>query len=670
MTDAQRLIFKTRLNEFFNIIEQEIEGKKIENTGSIDLWAKNLCDRYRNLKKGVNPRHFLAKEHIETLTKKLDEKGITIDEFVETRGKREKIIEILKSKKQNNSKEDTISKTLEEYSIEELKNIQAKYDEEIVSLNQKHTQKYKNLYSLSDTKYEEIGKRLDTAKKSRKRINEIIEKKLKEQENVSGKQLELVDNSALEQENVEIIEIPEIEEKKPAESKQKTRKQKTASEKITELMKEEAEKDKTIRELKSEIENYEKTKQDVNSKYQEIYERRISRKEEQLEQEYAEKYQTTKEKYIKQLEDQKKKFEAYKQEQERQKITSENQNKNAIDLQKQEIVKMLCTKDDISLADIRKQLENKNIKTDGIEDTIIKLKNEIPGIVKSISQDGTIFTYSIKNNATKQLEDYKKWDFSPKISTVYDGEVSFIVRSDLHLNMNSSEDTIKKILSPSMDYCAKNGNIPIIDLGDLAETMKEMKYISWKNMDKEAIKQAYKFYRNYAKAISTAKEIDHYTLLGNHDEHPFNAGVDPLAMLLEYSDNFKTLGIASGSFEIGNEKIAVYHDTSWQNIIKYSDCPKQERDVIIYDYLCDEVKKIAQDYIYSLIGHYHFGAHNPEQNFTVVKNGIDNQLLFTAQVKEGHVEKMFATELIPYGQKLIKSNYQIEIYNRGRSITK
>ncbi len=236
MTDAQRKIFNENLENFFKLINQEIKGETVENTEAIDLWSKNVSDRYRNLKIGKNPKHQLSQEHIETLKRKLEKEGLTLSEFEQSHGRRSNIINLLKEKQQNSNtqnnndnKEDKISKSLETYSIEELKQIQAKYDEEIVSLNQKHTQKYKKLYSLSDAQYEEIGKKLDLTKKTRKKINDIIEQKLKKQEEATETKL---DDETNEEENIEIIEISEIKETaKNVENTQKRRKQKMQTKK-------------------------------------------------------------------------------------------------------------------------------------------------------------------------------------------------------------------------------------------------------------------------------------------------------------------------------------------------------------------------------------------------------------------------------------------------------
>ena len=651
MTDAQRLIFKTNLDKFFNIIEQEIEGKKIENTESIDLWAKNICDRYRHIKRGVNPKHQLPQEHIETLTKKLQEKEMTLDEFEQTHGRREQIIEILKSKKQNKS-------NIENHSIEELKKLQEQYDKEIVSLEKKHSPRYKKLYSLSDEEYKEIEEKINLAKTTRKRINDIIERKTKE-------------------ENIEIIEIPEEEKQKNVETTQ-TRKQKRYNEKITELMKENSEKDTEIEELKKKLDDQQQSRQTEIQAYQENCEKILVEKKQELEQKYQEELERrtslTEIKYKRevkdlktQLETQTKVFENYKkhqaQEIERQRRELTNQLKETKERQQQVIVELLCSESDISLETIKYHLENKNIPVEGLENNLKELRNMIPGITRVIKDEETP-SYSLRIDALKQLKQYKKDDIiSPRISNIQDGKIEFIVRSDLHLEMINSEDTLKRRLEPLMNFCVKRNNIPIIDLGDLAETLIGIKYESWKEFDKNTAKLAYKFYKNYAKAIASAPEIMHYTLLGNHDEHPYLVGIDPLEILYEYSDNFKSLGVSKGSFRVGNDKIGVFHDKQWQNMTFYKDYAKEERDEYIYDYLCEEAHTIAKEYIYSLFGHYHFGMHNIEKRFSVINNGLENSLLFTAELKDGHVEKMFVTEVG-------KRDYKIEIYNRGNQYKK
>lgn len=691
MTDAQRIKFEENINKFFNEISKELNGETVEENKQLDTWAINLYSRYVYTIKGTNKNQNLPQFHVEMLIKKLEEYGLTIDEFVETKGKRNRIINLLKEKQANKPTENETTSTvnLENYSIEELKKMQDEIAKEIVSLNQKHTQKYKKLYSLSDKKYEEIGKRLEIAKKSRRRINEVIENKIKETEKELNMQLELAE----EPESIEIIEIsevaelPELQEQpkivimpedKTAEPVKKTRKQKNANEKITELMKENEEKTAELEKLKQELQELQQTKQSEILKYQGDYERRLAERTAELKEEYKSDFERKTAMFEiennrklkeanEKLEQQKQALENYKIQKEkdldRQRRIQINEEKQTKERQQQIIVKLLCSSEDVSLETIKNCLENEKIPTEGLEKNLKELRLMIPGITRVLATGEDAPAYSLRTDAMKRLEEYKKDIVYPRISNVRDGKVEFIVRTDLHLDMTNSEDTLKTKLETYFNYSAAHGNIPIIDLGDLAETLAVIKHKDWKNFDKEAAKLSYKFYKNYAKAIASAPETKHYTLLGNHDEHPYLVGVDPIEILSEYSDNFEPLGVSKGSFRIGNDKIGVFHDKEWQNIVSFREYSKTERDEIIYDYLCDEIEEIANNYIYSLIGHYHFGAHNIEKRFSVINNGLASGLIFTAEVSDGHVERMFVTEL---GNR----NYQIEIYNRGNQYRK
>ena len=656
MTDSQRIMFKTNLDNYFKTVKQEIKGKKIKDSEKINLWAKNVCDRYKHTKRGVNPRHHLPQEHIDVLTRKLTEEGLTIDEFIEVGGKINKVADLVKEKQTKEEK-------FENYSIEELNKIQEENSKEIASLNQKYTQKNKKLYSLSDAEFEEIGKKLGNLKKTRKEINEIIKNKSQE--------LDI----KLDSEGIEIIEISEENEVKPT---TKVRKQTKANERITELMKDNEEKTTELERLKNELEQIKQAKQDEILKYQGDYERRLAERTEELEEKYntelirkTSMFELESNRKVKEanekLEQQKQAFENYKinreKELDRQRRIQANLEKQTKERQQQMIVKLLCSADDVSLDAIRNCLEKEKIGAEGLENNLKELRHMIPGITRVLTneEDGT--AYSLRTDAIKRLEEYKKDIVCPRISYVHDGKVEFVVRSDLHLDMTNSEDTIKNKLEMYFNYSAAHGNIPIVDLGDLAETLAGIKHKEWKKFNKEAAKLSYKFYKNYARAIASAPEIKHYTLLGNHDEHPYLVGVDPIEILSEYSDNFRTLGVSKGSFKIGNDKIGVFHDKNRQNIVAFSEYKKEERDRIIYDYVCDEVEKIASNYIYSLFGHYHFGTHNIEKHFSIINNGLGSGLVFTAEVKDGHVERMFITELSC-------KNYKTEIYNRGNQYRK
>lgn len=630
MNDIQRESFIKNVAEVFETIKKQINGEKIEELKKIETWNRNIYTGYRYAKTGENNKYALSQERIELLKQKLEEENITLEEYESTKGNIKKLAKIKQDKN---------------YSIEDLKKMREELDKVINDLKQKQTQKYKQFYKPTEKEIEDNKKNLETCQIKRNQINKMIEnleqkdetENLKPQhENYNKKVQDLIEKT--KEQEVEIIEL---------EDKVKT--------------------------LEANNLNIQERYYKKNKEQTEQLKKEYKEQTEQLEREYKEKLNSQKEqlegKARREIDNLKLQLDASEKDRqanlEKLKTQFQKQQQENKEKQKEIIVKLLCTNDDICLNEIKEELEKENVNTEGFINTLKELQSEIPGIIKCINEVGDQFLYSIKGNALNQLHEYKKWLINTKISNLKEGQVNFIVKSDMHLNMTSSEYTIERLLYPYMDYCTKNGNIPIIDLGDMAETIKGIKYISWKEFDKNAIKLAYKFYKSYAKAISTAPQIINYGLLGNHDEHPYIAGIDPLQILFDYASNFRTLGVSSGSFEIGNDKIGVFHDKEWQNIISYKDYKKDERDRFIYEYLCKEINQISSQYTYSLIGHYHFGKNNPEKNFSVINNGIDNPLLFTAILKDGNIEKMYVSELNNNGIKLIKSSYETEVYNRN-----
>ena len=629
MTDSQRIFFNEKLNELFNAIEKEMNGEKIENKEKIESWGRNLYTRYKYAITNTNPKYALAQEHMEVFKQKLKEQNITEKEFEKSLGSI-KNLAIIKKEKQ----------TKKEYTIEELKNRRSELDKIINDLKQKQTSKYKQLYKPTQEETNKIEKDLEKYSVERRQINEMIDKK----------------NEKTNKQNIDDKEI---------------KKKQAYNEKINNLMQKIYDQGNEIKELEDTIAYLKKQENKWNSKYQQKYEKKLLEETKKLKEEYETKIknenQIVESKNIKQLQETIKKLEDEKQslekEIERLKSLLKLETKKTNERQKEIILKLMCSKDDITLDEIRSALEKNRIPFDGFKDTLNELKSEIPGLNKRITPDGRQFSYSITTPATTELDEYKKCIVSPSICSLIDGEIKFIVRSDTHLNIKSSEDTLNRFLYPYMEYCSKNGNIPVIDLGDISETIRYTNIENWKNMDKETIKYAYQFYKNYAKVISNAPEIENYILLGNHDEHPFWVGVDPLQIMKDYSDNIISLGVSKGEFRISNDKIAVYHDKEWQNIVSYKEYSKSERDSIIYDFLCEKMQELSKDYTYSLIGHYHFGKINPDQNFAVINNGIGNPLLITAIIKNGRIEKMYMSELNNNGKILVKSNYETEIYN-------
>ena len=224
-----------------------------------------------------------------------------------------------------------------------------------------------------------------------------------------------------------------------------------------------------------------------------------------------------------------------------------------------------------------------------------------------------------------------------------------------------SKLTMKGAFEPLFEYSSSNGKIPIVDLGDFVETTRRITYQKWQRMDKEAIELSYNFFENYAKVISESK-IKHFQLIGNHEQHAYLVGIDPVEIMNNNADNITLLGIDKGAFMLGYNKVGVFHGIE---TIPFNS--KQDLPEIIGQTIGEELKKIAKGYIYSLVSHYHFGIHNPTNGYSLIDNTHDDLLLFTAELEDGEVKRMFVQGLHPNGERTSfkKDAYRIEIYNSG-----
>lgn len=573
----------------------------------LDKWGVVLYSRFRYSYNGSSNSARLSDEHMAVLRNMLTDRNITEDEYMSVRGNTLKLVQLINSKKS--------------LSLDELKSLREKLDSKINALKQKHSTRYKKLYNMSDEEYKKIEDELSILNEKRKKINSLIEGFSSNESNVPLKEVK--------------------------------------HDRISELLKINENLQSRVNELEKDKKDFSLEESKLRHEYYEKYRNLLLEKEKQVVDEYNSK-----------LEDEKKKIEAvYKAKADRfeKDVKSTYSNlKNDREIIKSEIVNMLCSKNSVSINDIYSKFSNKDRQF--ILSVLRELRVEIPGISSIV--DGSSMAYSICHDSCDRLSDYGNLE-SPILFGGNNGVFSFIVRSDLHLNMNSSKDDIKRIFYPYMNFCSSKGNMPIVDLGDLADTRKNLVLKDWQNLNRDAIKQSYNFFRNYAKVLSGAPDVNHYTLFGNHDEHPFMAGVDPIEIIYGYTNNFNLLGVSSGSFKIGKDSIGVFHDKSWQNVISSIDEPdRYKRNLYIYNYLCKEIGNIASDYVYSLIGHYHFGKINPNERFAVINNGIESSLLFTASVINGSIDKMFVSELYVDNGCVRKSLYDYEIYNKEKSFIK
>ena len=320
-------------------------------------------------------------------------------------------------------------------------------------------------------------------------------------------------------------------------------------------------------------------------------------------------------------------------------------------IQKQHLLNLFCTNENITLQEIKDSFASSNLPVENLLNVLNELRNEIPGITRVINEDGNTQSYSIIASATNRRDALKRNKVCPRISNIFTGIIEFVVIADLHADLASTEDDLKRRLDPLHKFCTIRNNLPIINLGDNADTLKKISRINWENRDKEAINLSYNFYSNYSKAIESASNIMHYELFGNHDQHPYLVGVDSLEIMNLYANNIIFLGIEEGSFMLGNDKLGVFHKDFNRNIYPFDEAVNIG------------LSNIANEYIYSLIGHYHVGIHRPFQKFSLIDNHFP--LLFTVKIEDGIVKTIGVKEIGDYNKNgnLSCDVYQTEIYN-------
>jgi hypothetical protein len=653
MREKNIQIFNTNLEKYIKLINGTMEETELEDIKKFDLWIKNLYGRYAYAKSGDHKGYQLAQEHMDKLLETLNNLDITEEEYKNAKGNRKKLNDIYKMKHNVNNNQKTQNINYDAMTLEELEEKIDKNIGQIIDLKKKETERYKQLYGNPSETLEEIHNQIKKLKEENKKICNVINKK-KEQ----IKQPNEIDitrpKSSYQQRMISLIEEND-----------------TLEQQIEELKQEKAEYENRIKEIRG---NYENRLNGNKDKLEKEYQKKLETQTEKIAAEYDKKSYEETEKHSRILEEERKKYNEIIQKQQNQ---SENnlrklqnqfkedkkQEKEELEDIKIQIIRLIKQKGKITIDEIVDSINSNKPKDEKIKkakEALNTLRILIPGI-KRTTKNGEL-AFEKQKSAHSELDKYKNLELYPSIYNDYNGEVKFIVRSDLHININSKESDIKRLFHPYLNYCSINNNIPIIDLGDVIDGT--VKFQKCKKNDIEHIESAYTFYKNYAKAINEAPKIKHYMLLGNHDAYAYQTGIDPQEIINEYSCNIENLGLDKGAFEIANDKICVYHAKLPSKKIVNAKTP-QEKDEIIYNSICQEIDEITKDYIYSLIGHFHIAMNNPLMRFSTIGNGIDNSLLFEAEINHGHVEKMFVQELIMTNDNRIRpSSYKTEIYNR------
>ena len=497
-----------------------------------------------------------------------------------------------------------------EDSKEEIDTLLNELEEEIISLESKITKRNRSLYKLTDEACKEIEKQINELKEKRKELNE----KLKAMES--------------KEENIE-------------------KESQAANKKIEELIISNKEKDAEIINLKNEIAKQREERAFYSNKYREEFEKKFEIYSREKDEEVAEKVKDEVRKHNNKV------------------MIRDEENKH---IQKKHIRNLLLTENIVSLDDIKFKLKTAGVSTSKIDIAINELRNEIPGIVRVLNQDGKLECFSLSANATNRLDALKNIKVCPRISNVMTGTIKYIIRADLHISLNSTEDDIKKILEPYFEYSTVNKNLPILDLGDVPDTLETIERSKWVSGNKEAAKLVYDFFKNYTKIIATVPSIKHYQQTGNHDDHAFLVGIDPLEIMATNSTNIISLGVEKGAYMIGNDKIGVFHGI---NNISHMHRRSIEK---FRENLCkaidEELPQITSDEIYSFISHYHTGMHKPLQHYSLVSN--NEPLLITTEVEDGTITKMYVQKLLlsKTENTFVIDSYPIEIYNSGYQYTK
>ena len=252
--------------------------------------------------------------------------------------------------------------------------------------------------------------------------------------------------------------------------KEEPKESEAATKKIEELLAQKRKQDDEIASLKEEVAKYKEERAYLSSKYRSEYEKKLEVHSKELEEKFEEKLKDETEKQVRK---------------------SQQKAEETKQLQKKHIRKLLLTESVVSLDDMKFKLKTVGVSASRLEIALNELRNEIPGIVRVFNKDGILDLYSVSGSATNRLEALKAIEVCPKISNVMNGQVKFIIRADLHKSLKCTESDMKKALEPFQEYSTLNKNIPIVDLGDVPDTLEEIEYKRWVLGDKEAAEQIY-----------------------------------------------------------------------------------------------------------------------------------------------------------------------------------
>ncbi|MBP3920031.1 MAG: hypothetical protein J6D28_00530 [Bacilli bacterium] len=597
MTDTQKQRKIQELNEWFKLLNENTIEELIEKFGEEELndkrnkFYQNIYYRYKIKGENRNSNKAMGADSAKLLEDVITSFGLSIEEFLNSKGNFEKIIELLNKNKSN----------LKKMTLEELEKLKETKISEKKALTKYTTERGKALYKLSDELIKENKEKIAELSTEIASISKEINMRISESE------IEIIDCN-----EIEIIDCSEFE-------LDKYKKQTDALKELHQL----------------EVKKFEDKLKTISSENKSL-------------QEENETLKTRISDYIELLKEQKNKL-----------LEQNEQTKKQL---KEEIIELLLTKPILTYKSIQSSLST-HIELEYLKSIMLEVKEEIPGLWERILPDGKNSYFTLGNNNRSIIDNYSRYLTELNLlgqAPIKNRTLKFIVRSDLHLDMKYTQDDMKQLFEPYFNFSAENENASIIDLGDIADTYKYYDFNDYKNASIETIKLSYNFFKNYAESISTSKDTLQYTLIGNHDIHPFYAGINPIKLMQNYSDNFRYIGTLSGSLKIKNLKIGLFHGiTPDAKYALYNSASFDTQD------FRNKLNKLSEQYDMMLIGHYHRGKIYTANNAIIVRNGIKNSILLTVNIENNEVESVCADLMFLSQSGKLCSCYQAEIYNKN-----
>ena len=588
VTDKQKELFNGKLGVILDIEHNNISE---ENRKKHIKWLQNVYYKYL---KGTLPE-----EHKKDLEDNLQERNITKEEFLETKGNLDMFVELYKSKE-----------TSEEPKQETLEELEALYNEvndSITKLEKQHTPRQKAFRHKTDEEYEEEGKQIELLKEKKKELKKKIE---------------------------DLTPKKEVKEEKISDGAQK---------KIEELVIKNKQKDQEIIALKNELASVREERAHFSNKYREEATREFEIHKKQLEESFDKKVKAEVEE---QLANEKRKELEIKQLQKNtiRKHLLKGENLSLDDIKSMlKASKIPTTKLDIALNELRVEIPGiiKQIDKDGLmqvysigasaNDRLEALKTSNPcprisnvfdGTVKFIiDADPHILLECTKDEMKKAREPYLQYSSANKnISIVGLGDYA-----DTNRNMKYERWKNRDLEAMKYSYHFYEEFAKV-----MATAPNTNNYLLIGNHDKHPYLVG----------------IDPIEIMNNNCNNVTFLGIDKGEFLL---GNDK-IGVFHGI-----DTVPIISHYGRKGI------SKQQVQQQTYEYICEEIKNIINDNIYALIAHYHIGIHNPHKNFSLVYGPLlCTAEIEDGHVKRMFVQGLNLTKK---ENNFVEDPYQIEIYN-------